>query len=289
MEVGGAVAAAAQGQPGRRGGSAFLVQEPLVVGCFGDVGGQVLQHPVTQDRQLTRTQVCGLGEEVGLGLGDEVVAQVLGQVGEGLVDHAHLREVDLTRGERRLHVGPASLQRHRELRVGPDCAVGVAGLGRQPGRGGAVTGRLGNVVTNSQHAHLDRLQPGSGTGRLDQQLLLLARGQVDRVDGAQLVDHRVQPPDGEPRGGGHGTSQPSTTDRGPGSEPLIHKGFRGMLRGFEARRWRSSHLNRRSVVAGFRDADGPQPANKVVRERRPTSRARGTRPGRGRRRRTRRG
>ena len=74
-------------------------------------------------------------------------------------------------------------------------------------------------------------------------------------------------------------------------EPLLHKGFRGMLRGFEARRWRSSHLNRRpwwrgfvtgltallnqrtslallapqptTVVAGFRDGpDGsPQPAS----------------------------
>ena len=56
VQVGGPVAAAAQGRPGGRGGSSFLVQEPLVVGLFGDVGGQVFEHPVTQDRQLTRTQ-----------------------------------------------------------------------------------------------------------------------------------------------------------------------------------------------------------------------------------------
>src|SRR6185436_6994899 len=72
VQVGGPVATLAQGRPGGRVGAAFLVQEPLVVGVFGDVGGQVFQHPVTEDRQLTRTQAGGLGDQVGLGLGDEV-------------------------------------------------------------------------------------------------------------------------------------------------------------------------------------------------------------------------
>ena len=77
VQVGGAVAAAAQGQPGRRGGSAFLVEEPLVVGFFGDVGGQVLQDAGPEGPQLPRPELVGLLHQQGLGLGDEVVAEVL--------------------------------------------------------------------------------------------------------------------------------------------------------------------------------------------------------------------
>ena len=77
VQVGGAVAAAAQGQPGHRGGAAFLVEEPLVVGVLGDVGGQVLQDAGPEGPQLPRPELVGLGDQQRLGLGQQVLAEVL--------------------------------------------------------------------------------------------------------------------------------------------------------------------------------------------------------------------
>ncbi len=228
MEVGGAVAAAAQGQPGHRGGSAFLVQEPLVVGLFGDVGGQVLQDAGPEGPQLPRPELVGLGDQQRLGLGQQVLAEILGQCLQRLADHPGLGQVHRRTPERGAHLGPALVQGCCEPGVGPDPAGSVTGRGGQPGRRRPVAGGLGDVVGGGQHPELLGLGAGDHPRQPHQQLLLLTGPAELRRDPSQVVQPTVDPSQGLGVGGGHGTSQPSTTDRGPGSEPLIHKGFREM-------------------------------------------------------------
>ncbi len=60
VQVRGPVAAAADGEPGRRRRAAFLGEQSPVVGFLGDVGGQVLQQPGPVDPQLRGSQGGGL-------------------------------------------------------------------------------------------------------------------------------------------------------------------------------------------------------------------------------------
>ena len=78
VEVGGAVAAAAEGKPGRRGGSAFLGRGSLVVGFFGDVGGQVFQDAGPEGPQLPWPELSASVDQQRLGLGEEVLAEIFG-------------------------------------------------------------------------------------------------------------------------------------------------------------------------------------------------------------------
>ncbi len=113
------------------------------------------------------------------------------------------------------------------------------------------------------------VRPGRGDHprQPDQQVLLLGDGAELRGDRGDLVQPTLDPGQGLGVGGGHGTSQPSTTDTRARSEPVIHKGFRasrppvaGCVSRLVAGAPRTSTTD---GVAGSRDGpDGPpQPAD----------------------------
>ena len=68
LQVGGAVAAPAQAQPGGLRGPAFLLLEAAAFVVLGDLGGHDLEDLATEDPQPGGVEVGGLGDQVGLGL-----------------------------------------------------------------------------------------------------------------------------------------------------------------------------------------------------------------------------
>ena len=131
------VAAGAQAQPGDRDGAAFRLQQPLVLGLVGDVGGQELQQPGPIDPELAQAEVVGLVEDQPLRLLESLGAEVGGEGVEGLGDHPHLGQVHPARRERRLHLGPGGVELLGQRHLAAYRPVRVAGLVGQPGRGRA--------------------------------------------------------------------------------------------------------------------------------------------------------
>ena len=93
----------------------------------------------------------GLLDQVGLGLHDQVVTQLLGQRLQRLDDHPGLGQVQVAGTQRVGGLRPLRPERRSQRRVPAYGPVVVPGLGRQPRRGGPVTGRLGDVVGGSEH------------------------------------------------------------------------------------------------------------------------------------------
>ena len=156
-------------------------------------------------------------------------------------------------------LGPALVEGCCEPGVGADPAVGVTGGGGQPGRGRPVAGGLGDVVGGGQHPELLGLGAGDHPRQPDQQLLLLTgRAELRARPRRGRPTHRRSEPGARCRWWTWDKPTIDHRQRVRAQNPLSTRDSEGMLRGFEARRWRSSHLNRRSVVAGFRDGpDGP--------------------------------
>ena len=65
-------------QTGRGLGAGLLGEQPLVLGLVGDLGSEVLEDPAAEVPQLPRPERPGLLDQVGLGLHDQVVTQVVG-------------------------------------------------------------------------------------------------------------------------------------------------------------------------------------------------------------------
>jgi len=151
VDVGGPVAAGPEGQSGGGVRPALLLEQSLVLGLVGDLGGQVFEHPSAQHPQLLRPEGRGLLDQVGLRLAPQVVTQTRRQRVESLHDHPGLRDVHRAGGQGVADHAPARVQRVGQ-RCGTSYRAGrVAGLVGQPAGGGPVAGGLGDVAGGRQH------------------------------------------------------------------------------------------------------------------------------------------
>ena len=151
VEVGGPVTAGSEVQPRRGLGPGLLGEQPLVLGLVGDLGGEVLEDTAAEVAQLPRPEHPGLLDQVGLGLDDQVVTQVVGERVQRLDDHPGLGQVQVAGTQRVGGLVPLRPEGGSQRRVPAYGPVVVPGLGRQPGRGRPVTGRLGDVVGGGEH------------------------------------------------------------------------------------------------------------------------------------------
>ena len=168
-DPGGAVAEPGGDQAGAAPGPAFLLGQLLGLVLLDDLRREDLEDPAAQDPQLARTEVRRLGDQVGLGPGEQVGGDLLGgQLLQGVGDHPRLGHVEVALTERRRHHGPAPVQRFGECQVAPVGAEVAAGvLGDQRGH---VAGTLGqrDVVGDRHHPQLQRGQLRLETGQPQQ-------------------------------------------------------------------------------------------------------------------------
>ena len=158
----------------------------------------------------------GLLDQVGLGLDDQVVTEVVGQRVQRLDDHPGLGQVQSPAPS------ASAVCVHRDPRDAANaaCRRTVPWFSRvwcrQPGRGGPVTGLLGDVVRGSEdpqllghHACLDPRDP--------QQELLPLTGRTElRTDRRELVQPTLDRSRGCGVRAGHRTIQAPTTDSSSG-------------------------------------------------------------------------
>ena len=181
VEVGRPVTTGSEVEPGRRLGAGLLGEQPLVLGLVGDLGGEVFEDTAAEVAQLPRPEHLGLLDQVGLGLDDQVVTQVVGQRVQRLDDHPRLGQVQITGTQSVGGPRPPRPERCSQRRVPAYGPVRFSGLGRQPGRGGPVTGDLGDVVGGREHSEPFALGAADQPRDPEQELLLL-------INGAELPD-----------------------------------------------------------------------------------------------------
>ena len=191
VDLGGAVAAAAEGEAGEAAGAALLVLEGAAFVVLGDVGGDDLEDLAAQDSQVSRIEGGGLLDEVDLRPAHDVGVEVVGEVVERAGDDPGLLEVDAAGEESGADLVPAVLERFGDAGIGQGGAVAAAGVVGQPGGGAAGTGVIGHVVGGGKDPHPEAVEAVGGAGQLHQGLRLLARGHQHRVGERCLVHRRV--------------------------------------------------------------------------------------------------
>jgi hypothetical protein len=165
-----AVPVVPDGQPGGRGGVAFLAFEERGFVGVGGLGGGDLEGVSAQVLEGLGVVVGGLLEQVPLGLVDQVGVEVGGEVGQGAEDGLGLLHVDPALGQR----GPGVLallepvgEPHRPMRrrSGGSRLVGVPVRGRGRAGGGGQVDPVGV-----------RQEPGLELGQLGSRGLDLGEG-----------------------------------------------------------------------------------------------------------------
>ena len=203
----------------------------------------------------------------------------LGSRVEGLGDHPRLGQVDCSPRRRRRRSGSS---------VGPAPAASLASARTRPWASRVAVASQDAVVRSpvasamsSAVASTRSCRPGRGRSPAPAPTSRSCFSPVVAELGA-IAARSSNPPlasgQGLGVGGGHGTSQPSTTDSGSRSEPLIHKGFRigqrlRVVSRLVAGEARKPHLRTsasaprtstdRSVVDG---PDAPRPAKSGFRD-----------------------
>ena len=189
----------------------------------------MLEDTAAEVAQLPRPEHPSLLDQVGLGLHDQVVTQLVGKRLQRLDDHPGLGHVQVTGTESVGGLRPRRPERGSQRRVPAYGPVRLPGLGRQPRRGRSVTGRLGDVVGGGEHPQALGLRPRLINRETRSRNSCLSP--VDRNSGP-IARELVQPTldQVERRGvrAGHRTIQAPTTDSPRASEPLVHKGFRNL-------------------------------------------------------------
>ncbi len=111
---GGAVAVAAGEELGLLAGVGFFGFEGYALLLFAEVGGDDVEDPAGQDPQLLRAVVCGLGDQMFLGLGDGVGGHVGRELVEAGGDHLRLLHADVAAREAVGQRGSLGRERLRE-------------------------------------------------------------------------------------------------------------------------------------------------------------------------------
>jgi len=106
VEVGGPVTSRLERQTRRSLRAGLFGEQPLIVGLVGDLRGEVLEDPTAEVAQLPRPEHRSLLDQVGLGLHDEVVTQLVGKLVQRLDDHPGLGHVHVTDTEGVRSLGP---------------------------------------------------------------------------------------------------------------------------------------------------------------------------------------
>jgi hypothetical protein len=191
VDLGGAVAAAAEGEAGEAAGAALLVLEGAAFVVVGHVGGDDLEDLAAQDAQVSRVERGGLLDEVDLRALHDVGVEVVGEGVERAGDDPGLLEVDAAGQESGADPVPTVLEGLGDPGVDQGGAVAAARVVGQPGGGTASAGVVGHVVGGGEHAHPQADKSVGGAGQLDQGLSLLARGHQHRVGEHPVGEHRV--------------------------------------------------------------------------------------------------
>ena len=230
--VGLAVAVVPHRQPGRRGRGAFLALEEFGFVGVGGVGVDDLEQAAAEDLQGLGVELAGLLDQVGLGVGDQVGVEVVGEVVDRPGDHLGLLHMQVTSGE-----GRAGRLVGVQCRREPDRPVsgraGEGGVVGEPVRGRGGTGLAG---------HVDGLgvgeQPGLQLGQLGLAASTSSESRWSRRRPSTTTEPRRPTPGrcarrrprGSPgAGGGRSLSwvNSSTGHRqSRARNPLFHKGFR---------------------------------------------------------------
>ena len=168
-DAGAAVAVGTEPGGGLDGGASFLGFEGAAFEVVPGVGGQDFEDLADQDPQLPGAEGCGLVDEVGLGLLQQLRTEFDGQVVQTEREDAGLLPRHAALEERLLEVGVVLVEGFRD----PDDRGG--GVVVQPGFGGVPvghvpsTGLLGDVTGDRQQPGQDSLgtcdQTGVGTDR----------------------------------------------------------------------------------------------------------------------------